>query len=256
MHNLLCLLFEQQKKTKNVNVLKDLNHCYPDDAFMSQPPHTVEELLERCRRIAGLTLGQLAEQSQLQLPANLLREKGSVGQLLELVLGASSGSKAEPDFPHLGVELKTLPVDRCGKPLESTYVCVAPLTEVSGLRWQESWVCRKLSKVLFVPVLAERSIALAERQIGTAFLWSPDAQEQALLQQDWEELMELIVLGGIDQIKGAHGKVLQLRPKAANSKALTAAIGADGQPIQTLPRGFYLKASFTAAILAHQFGTD
>lgn len=74
------------------------------------------------------------------------------------------------------------------------------------------------------------------------------------MQQDWEELMELIVLGGIDRIKGAHGKVLQLRPKAANSKALTAAIGADGQPIQTLPRGFYLKASFTASLLARQFG--
>ena len=120
-----------------------------------------------------------------------------VGQLLELVLGASSGSKAEPDFPHLGIELKTLPVDSLGKPLESTYVCVAPLTDVSGLRWQDSWVCRKLSKVLFVPVLAERGIPLPERQIGTAFLWSPDAQQQALLQQDWEELMELIVLGGI-----------------------------------------------------------
>lgn len=223
---------------------------------MLTPPSDTKELLERCSRIAGLTLGQLAEHYQLQLPANLQREKGTVGQLLELVLGASSGSKAQPDFPHLGIELKTLPVDRFGKPLESTYVCVAPLTDVAGMQWHESWVCRKLSQVLFVPVLAERSIPLAERQIGTAFLWSPDPEQQALLQQDWEELMELIVLGGIDQIKGAHGKVLQLRPKAANSKALTSAIGAHGEPIQTLPRGFYLKASFTAALLARHFAAD
>lgn len=255
MNNLLCLLFEQQTKAKNVNVLNDLNCRCIDDVFMSQPPEHIEELMARCALIAGLTLGQLAEHCQLQLPADLQRDKGTVGQLLEFVLGASSGSKAEPDFPHLGVELKTLPVDRYGKPLESTYVCVAPLTNVAGLRWDESWVCRKLSKVLFVPILAERTIPLSERQIGNAFLWSPDAQQLALLQQDWEELMELIVLGGIDRIKGAHGKVLQLRPKAANSKALTAAIGADGEPIQTLPRGFYLKASFTASILARQFGT-
>lgn len=221
---------------------------------MTQVPYSTEELLERCSQIAGLTLGQLAEQCQLQLPANLQKEKGIVGQLLELVLGASSGSKAQPDFPHLGIELKTLPVDRFGKPLESTYVCVAPLTDLSGLQWQESWVCRKLSQVLFIPILAERTIPLAERQIGSGFLWRPNPAQQALLQQDWEELMELIVLGGIDQIKGAHGKALQLRPKAANSKALTSAIGADGQPIQTLPRGFYLKASFTASLLAHQFG--
>ncbi len=37
------------------------------------------------------------------------------------------------------------------------------------------------------------------------------------------------------------GRVLQIRPKAANNKALTEAIGEFGQPIMTLPRGFYLK---------------
>ena len=36
-------------------------------------------------------------------------------------------------------------------------------------------------------------------------------------------------------------------------KALTDAIGADGEPIRTLPRGFYLKASFTANLLQQQF---
>jgi len=220
---------------------------------MRTPPVDLDELLGGCHAIAGLTLGQLAAQLELPLPADLRRDKGTVGQLLELALGASSGSKAEPDFPHLGVELKTLPIDRHGKPLESTYVCVAPLTQVTGLRFEESWLCRKLNRVLFVPVLAERSIALAERQIGSAFLWQPSAEQWQLLRQDWEELMELISLGGLANIRGAHGKVLQLRPKAANSKALTEAVGAGGEPIQALPRGFYLKASFTAAIVRQQF---
>ena len=51
----------------------------------------------------------------------------------------------------------------------------------------------------------------------------------------------------------AHGEVLQLRPKAANSKALTEAVGAQGEPILTLPRGFYLKKNFTGALLARHF---
>ena len=58
---------------------------------------------------------------------------------------------------------------------------------------------------------------------------------------DWEELMDLIVLGEVERITARHGEVLQLRPKAANSKALTEAIGARGEIILTLPRGFYLK---------------
>lgn len=48
---------------------------------------------------------------------------------------------------------------------------------------------------------------------------------------DWEELMDLIVLGQVERITARHGEVLQLRPKAANSKALTEAVGARGEPI-------------------------
>lgn len=223
---------------------------------MHTPPTTLTELQQRSQALAGLTLGQIAAQLQLPVPTNLLKDKGWVGQLLEQALGASAGSKAEPDFPHLGVELKTLPIDQHGKPLESTYVCVAPLTGVAGLQWQQSWVCRKLQQVLWVPILAERQIPLAERMVGSPFLWQPSAKQQLALQQDWEELMEQITLGGIASIRGNQGKILQLRPKAANSKALTDAIGAEGEPIRTLPRGFYLKASFTASLLQQQFQLD
>ncbi len=226
------------------------------DTCMANAPQSTDELLQRCQALAGLTLGQIAAAEGITVPANLQRDKGWVGQLLEHVLGATAGSKAEPDFPQLGIELKTLPVDQAGKPLESTYVCVAPLTGVAGLQWQHSWVCQKLQRVLWVPVLAERHIPLPMRMVGSAFLWQPSAAQQQLLQQDWEELMEQITLGGVANIRGAQGKVLQLRPKAANSKALTDAIGAQGEPILTLPRGFYLKATFTAAILKQQFGTD
>lgn len=213
------------------------------------PPDSTAELLHRAYALAGMTLTELAAELRQNLPADLRRDKGTVGQLIELALGASAGSKAEPDFPHLAVELKTLPVDRTGKPLESTYVCVAPMTGATLQRWQDSWVCRKLQHVLWVPVLASRDIPLGDRMIGRAFLWQPDPQQQQLLQQDWEELMDLLALGGLDQIRGAHGKVLQLRPKGANSKALTLAIGPSGEPVQALPRGFYLKTSFTSQIL-------
>lgn len=222
--------------------------------IMYSSPISLVELQSRSNALAGLTLGQIAAQLQLPVPDNLQKDKGWVGQLLEQVLGASAGSKAEPDFPHLGVELKTLPIDRHGKPLESTYVCVAPLTGVAGQQWHESWVCRKLQHVLWVPILAERQIPLAERVVGSAFLWQPSIEQQRALQMDWEELMEKISLGGIADIRGAQGKLLQLRPKAANSKALTNAIGAHGEPIRTLPRGFYLKAGFTASLLQQQFG--
>jgi DNA mismatch repair protein MutH len=218
------------------------------------PPESAEELLSRCRRIAGFTLEELSYELAVSLPKDLKRDKGTVGQLLELALGASAGSKAEPDFPHLGIELKTIPIDSQGAPLESTYVCVAPMNGFALERFEDSWVYQKLSRVLWVPVLASRDIPLPQRTIGQAFLWQPNQDELAVLKQDWEELMELLRLGQLSQIKGQHGVALQLRPKGANSQALTNAFNEDGATVQALPRGFYLKTSFTRALLQRRFG--
>jgi DNA mismatch repair protein MutH len=219
---------------------------------ISRPP-TIKALLSRAEQLAGLPLGELAGRLDLPVPAHLRRDKGWTGQLLELALGASAGSKPEQDFPELGVELKSIPVDAAGKPLETTFVCVAPLTDIAGLRWEHSNVRNKLSRVLWIPVLGERGIAPGDRIIGQPLLWTPDQEEDRLLRQDWEELMELISLGRVQEITARHGQVLQLRPKAANSRALTEAIGPRGEPILTLPRGFYLKTPFTGALLARHF---
>jgi DNA mismatch repair protein MutH len=208
-------------------------------------PESENELIVRAQALAGFTLGQIASQQNIQVPKNLNKEKGWIGLLLEQVLGASAGSKPIPDFPHLGVELKSLPIDRFGKPLETTFVCVAPLTGLVGATWQNSHIKNKLNKVLWVPVISEREIPIAERIVGTPFLWSPSEDEEHLLSQDWQELTDMIVLGEVENINGKHGQVLQLRPKAANSQAKTKAFNKNGKPFMTLPRGFYLKTAFT-----------
>ncbi len=222
-------------------------------SYQPGPPEDEASLLARAQDLAGLTLETLAERVGLPMPADLKRDKGWVGMLLEWHLGASAGSKAEQDFAHLGIELKTIPIDAQGKPLETTFVCVAPLTGNSGVTWLTSHVRHKLARVLWIPVEGGREIPLRERRVGAPLLWSPDAEEDEMLRQDWEELMDMIVLGRVEQITARHGAWLQIRPKAANSKALTEGIGDQGQPIMTLPRGFYLKKSFTGPLLARHF---
>lgn len=222
-------------------------------APLTSPPETEAHLLAQAQRLAGYTLGELAELAGMPTPCDLKRDKGWIGVLLERWLGASAGSKPEQDFAALGVELKTIPIDPLGGPLETTFVCVAPLTGNTGVVWETSHVRHKLKRVLWVPVEGSRTIPLAERRVGSPLLWSPDADEEQQLRQDWEELMDLIVLGQVTRITARHGEVLQLRPKAANSKALTEAIGEHGEPILTLPRGFYLKKNFTRALLARHF---
>ena len=212
-------------------------------------PQTLEQLLAQAQSIAGLTFGELADELHIPVPIDLKRDKGWVGMLLETALGATAGSKAEQDFSHLGVELKTLPINAEGYPLETTFVSLAPLVQNSGVKWENSHVRHKLSCVLWMPIEGSRHIPLRERHIGAPILWKPTAEQERQLKQDWEELMDLIVLGKLEQITARIGEVMQLRPKGANSRAVTKGIGKNGEIIETLPLGFYLRKEFTAQIL-------
>lgn len=213
------------------------------------PPKSEEELLTRARQLAGLTINDLAIKFNQAIPNDTRHAKGWIGQLIETTLGATASSLAEPDFQLIGIELKTLPLTNNGKPKESTYVCTVPLTNLHEQEWTTCWLKRKLQRVLWLPLEADKRIPLAERHIGNAILWSPSEAETRQLQQDWEELMELVCLGKLDQITSHMGRYLQIRPKGANAKSLTTTLDEEGNTIQTLPRGFYLRPEFTQQII-------
>ncbi|MFK8068149.1 MAG: DNA mismatch repair endonuclease MutH [Gammaproteobacteria bacterium] len=217
------------------------------------PPTSEIELLDRAWNIAGLTIKQLANNLDQKIPENLHRNKGWIGEILELALGATAGSKPEPDFQLINVELKTIPIKNNLKPKETTHVCTVPLFNTTGLSWETSLVKKKLSRVLWIPIEYDEKKVLAERKIGSPLLWSPTSEQENVLKTDWEEFMDLISLGEFDQITAHLGEALQIRPKAADSHALADGIGKEGKKIKTLPRGFYLRTSFTAAILAENY---
>jgi DNA mismatch repair protein MutH len=217
------------------------------------PPADEAELLARARALSGATLAEVALRFSRSVPPDLRRAKGFVGALIERALGASAGSRAAPDFEQLGIELKTLPVDARGRALESTFVCTIPLMEIGEVEWASSRVRRKLKRVLWVPVEGERAIAIAERRIGEPLLWSLLPETEAALRFDWEELAGIIGRGDVETITGHVGRCLQIRPKARDSHARRRGVDAEGVRFAALPRGFYLRASFTSEILRQNY---
>lgn len=218
-----------------------------------KPPQTIAELEERLDLIAGLTIKEIADELEVFIPESLVTEKGWAGQLIEAYLGATAGNLPEPDFQHIGVELKTIPISTSGSPLETTYVCVAPLTPQLGETWETSWVYKKLQHVLWVPIIADKTIPLAQRQVGMPFLWQMTDDQERILANDWQELTDLIVLGKHDQITAKLGEYLQLRPKAADSSVRSQGVDRDGRPTLAPPKGFYLRTGFTKMLLQKQF---
>jgi len=215
----------------------------------TRAPRTEQELMQAAGSLAGRTLGQVAGECGVAIPNDQKRAKGWIGNLMELALGATATSQPEPDFEYIGVELKTLPLNKNGKPRESTYICTVPLAAADGHAWYRSTVRKKLDRVLWVPVEADPGLALSLRRIGNPFIWSPDQAQQEILRTDWEEFMERIVLGELDSIDSRHGKALQIRPKAANAGARTKTPTVAGDTGLTLPRGFYLRTGFTWEVL-------
>jgi DNA mismatch repair protein MutH len=205
-------------------------------ARIPTPPRDEAELLSRAAALRGTPV-----------EAGGVHGKGKVGELVERALGATGGSSATWDFPHLHVELKTIPVDaQSGTPRESTFVCAVSLVDADRAEWAASWVRAKLSRVLWVPVEVHADGA---RRVGEARLWSPTREQEGVLADDFDEILGRVGMGDVEGVTARLGRWLQLRPKAAHGRVRTVVPAADGERVATVPRGFYLRALFTGAIL-------
>ncbi len=207
------------------------------------------ELLERCQAIEGLSFAQLATILGLSIPLNPLQRKGWAGQAIEWALGATAGNKSAPDFCSLGIELKTLPIGNLGKPKESTFVTTIPLLTIHHQTWETSQCFAKLKRVLWLPIEGDTTIAFPDRRIGRGVIWSPSADEEATLAKDWLDFVFMISTGQLAEIHAGMGDYLQVRPKAANGKSLCYGFDDVGNKILTMPRGFYLRSSFTNNVI-------
>ena len=214
--------------------------------FNPNPSETEADLLARCRAIEGYSFGQLAQQLKIQIPELSIQRKGWIGTALEKALVTTAGNQSLPDFVALGIELKTLPISATGKPAESTFVTSIPFLTIHNQTWETSQCWAKLRRVLWILIEADARLPFAHRRIGKAILWSPSLAEQVILEQDWTELTMLMVQGKIHELDARLGVYLQVRPKAADARSLCYGLDESGQKILTLPRGFYLRSTFTA----------
>ncbi|TAL62494.1 MAG: DNA mismatch repair endonuclease MutH [Legionella sp.] len=219
-------------------------------------PQTEAELLHRCQQIEGLSFAQLSLGLGFAIPTNPNQRKGWVGQAIELALGADAGNNSEPDFKHLGIELKTLPLAASGKPTESTFITTIPLLTIHEQQWLNSQCYAKLKRVLWLTIEGDTLIPYAQRRIGQGFLWSPSTTQEAVLAADWHYLSSQISTGQLETLDARVGEYLQVRPKAANGKSLCFGFDAEGNKVKTLPRGFYLRSQFTAQIINCMLGHE
>ncbi|CAH9015636.1 DNA mismatch repair endonuclease MutH [Candidatus Nitrosacidococcus sp. I8] len=216
-------------------------------------PISEQEVLAKAQRFAGLTLGEVAAALNWTVPKDLYHARGWVGNLLESALGAKASTRPIPDFPRLGIEVKTLPLKQNSQPKESTFVCTLSLGDLNTC-WEQSRVYHKLNRVLWIPVEAENNIPISKRQIGMPLLWSPNSIQQEILKIDWDELTEIANLEKLTEITAHQGVYLQIRP-VTNNQVSYKGMDEKINYISTGYKGFYLRSTFTHTILSHHYMT-
>lgn len=218
------------------------------------PPASEADLLERSKGLIGRTMASIAAEHGVAVPPDLRRHKGWVGDTIERALGAGAGNKQAPDFIRLGVELKTVPLDRHGRPLEATFVTqVAPPAGLLDLCWEGCPTQHKLARLLWVGVDGDRRMPVGDRQVRRAFLWTPTHEQWALIEEDWHELTDLLRMGGAEDVDTTIGEALHCRPKSSTGDRAWA-IDAEGQRVRGTRLGFYLRKAFVAGLLTEAGG--
>jgi DNA mismatch repair protein MutH len=210
-----------------------------------------ERLLAHAGALVGVTLAELADGLGLPVPAGRVRTKGWSGQIIERELGAGDGSGRGQDFATLGIELKTVPVNRDLVPRESTAVCQIDPIIIAGESWETSYLRQKLSRVLWVGLeVSDDQGSVGDRRVVAVRLWTPSLDEQALLRADFELFVRTYFRKGRGgEITGYQGQILQVRPKGRNAADRRRAFGPAGEPTQIGKCGFYLRPAFVAGIL-------
>jgi DNA mismatch repair protein MutH len=191
----------------------------------------------------------------MPVPAGRVRSKGWSGRIVERELGVDDGQASGPDFAALGVELKTVPVDRDLLPMESTAVCHIDPIAIAGESWATSYARRKLTSVLFIALEVPEHTrpsepSVGDRRVAAVRLWTPSADEEGLLRADFELFVrDYFRCGRAAEITGHLGRVMQVRPKARRASDLRFAFGSDGKPTRIGRSGFYLRPAFVCGIL-------
>lgn len=212
---------------------------------MRPSTHALEELLQN--RLKPYWGEPLLTWSGKELHGH----KGWAGECLEEILGVSDKHSCGPDFPELGVELKTLPLSSKFQVLESTFLSKISLPFQEGC-FLQSRLFRKIRRIFWVPLIGDKGTPLSERRIGQGFLWELAEPALSIFEQDWDELTALLRQGLFSQISAHLGAALHIRPKAAHSRdKVRLKIGEHHTTL--VPLGFYLRRSFTQQIICERF---
>ncbi len=150
------------------------------------------------------------------------------------------------DFDRFGIELKTVPMDGKGRPVESMSFPSFVHEELQYETWEDSDLLGRLNRLLIVPVRRSKGQDQADAVVLRAFFWSPPEAELVGISKEWERYRQLISTGMSRNLpKASETEFIHVRPKARDARDRDPAPGG----FDVVRKCFWLNADYVERII-------
>lgn len=212
-------------------------------------PNDKESVLEFAKRLKNKSLRQACTPEVLE---HSYYGKGNFGQVIEkFYFGYDPNSKAEADFSHIGMELKTSPLKLLKnneyRSKERLVLSIINYFKVVDESFEDSDVMKKNSDILLVFYLHEKGVDILDLVIKLVDEWKIPQTDLEIIKRDWEIIKNKIVAGRAHELSEGDTFYLGACTKGANASTLRM------QPNSTLPakqRAYSFKQGYVNHIIA------
>lgn len=209
-------------------------------------PTKIESIVEYAGNLVGHTLREKTRAPEFQSPK---QRRGSFGNALEeYYFRYSLNSESAPDFPEVGLELKSTPVKqtRSGELVAKERLVLMQINYMTVVHetFESSHLLKKARKILLVSYVWEKDTDPLDYKIEMAELWGLPEEDMPQFKIDWETVVDKIRAGHAEDISSSDTLYLEACTKAANGSKRTQQPYSD---VKVKPRAWALKASYMTA---------
>lgn len=218
-------------------------------------PSDKDSIVRYAERLEGHSLREMT-QPNTEIEAPKSGNKGSLGQAVEYYyFQYEPNSNQEPDFPEVGMELKTTPIKRNKNKTisakERLVITMINYCDVVEEEWETSTCREKMDNVLLISYLHEPEKNIFDYEIEFVGIQDFPENDLNVIRDDWNTIVDKIRDGRAHELSGGDTHYLEACTKGSSSAQLQQQPYSD---IKAKTRAFALKSSYMTAFYRNNLG--
>ncbi|MDP2188337.1 MAG: Sau3AI family type II restriction endonuclease [Sphingobacteriaceae bacterium] len=217
--------------------------------MLAYNPENKRSVVDYAKRLINKTLREACESNILE---HNFKGKGNFGQVLEkFYFGYEPNSNSEPDFRHIGLELKSTPLKtlKTGeiRSKERLVLNIINYNSIVNQNFDGSDFWKKNAQLLIIFFLHEPNIKILDYTIKLVDEWGFSETDLKVIKKDWQIIRQKIQEGKAHELSEGDTLYLAACTKGANAQSLRQQ---PHSPIPAKQRAFSLKQGYVNHIIA------